>query len=288
MFFWVCLTFAEFIWLFLNLFGVCCIFLTLAEPVSFSDVCWICLTFAKRIILIFLKFNRKCTKNNETPHSQGIQPPKCMFLIYCVFGFFISFPVCHYNSHFPTVSIYKHFYTVSLSKIKVNEQFQTTRKRQPFYFKLLHRDCFVTCVFFFFFFYLNKKCKTKILSVTQIFRLKVTVTFAPWTHSSIFINFFSVVPLVVPSLPDDFAHRLLTFIVKQLLSSPHLEFYLLWSNTILTCHGQKEGVMAPQTLVALHQAYNHRYETIHKMWVLCFLRETLYDFPWFFDLKLWF
>ncbi|XP_063709764.1 periodic tryptophan protein 2 homolog [Culicoides brevitarsis] len=73
------------------------------------------------------------------------------------------------------------------------------------------------------------------------------------------------IPLVVPSLPDDFAHRLLAFIVKALQVSPHLEFYLLWANTILTCHGQKEGVMAPQTLVALHQAYNHRYETIHKI-----------------------
>uniref|UniRef100_A0A336M8R8 CSON013792 protein n=1 Tax=Culicoides sonorensis TaxID=179676 RepID=A0A336M8R8_CULSO len=76
---------------------------------------------------------------------------------------------------------------------------------------------------------------------------------------------YKQIPLVVPSLPDDFAHRLLTFIVKMLLTSPHLEFYLLWANTILTCHGQKEGVMAPQTLVALHQAYNHRYETINKI-----------------------
>lgn len=81
----------------------------------------------------------------------------------------------------------------------------------------------------------------------------------------LYIFFYFLVPLVVPSLPDDFAQRALNFVVKMLQSSPHIEFYLLWGNTIMTIHGEKESVMATQTLVALHQAYNHRFESINKM-----------------------
>ncbi|XP_058465461.1 periodic tryptophan protein 2 homolog [Malaya genurostris] len=71
--------------------------------------------------------------------------------------------------------------------------------------------------------------------------------------------------LIIQSLPDEFAHRSLKFVAKMVASSPHVEFYLRWSNLLLTRLGQRENVLTQQTLVLLHQNLNRKYEALNKI-----------------------
>ena len=73
------------------------------------------------------------------------------------------------------------------------------------------------------------------------------------------------IQLVSLSLPDEFAHRTLKFVSKMVTSSQHIEFYLKWANTILNQIGNKDGVLSQQTLIALHQGMNKKYEMLNKM-----------------------
>ncbi|XP_062558413.1 periodic tryptophan protein 2 homolog [Armigeres subalbatus] len=73
------------------------------------------------------------------------------------------------------------------------------------------------------------------------------------------------VELIIQSMPDEFAHRTLIFVSKIVASSPHIEFYLKWSNLLLTKLGQQENVLTQQTLVLLHQNLNRKYETLNKI-----------------------
>ncbi|KXJ78961.1 hypothetical protein RP20_CCG002838 [Aedes albopictus] len=73
------------------------------------------------------------------------------------------------------------------------------------------------------------------------------------------------VELIIHSLPDEFAHRTLMFVAKIVASSPHIEFYLKWSNLLLTKLGQQENVLTQQTLVLLHQNLNRKYDALNKI-----------------------
>uniref|UniRef100_A0A0P6JRM8 Putative wd40-repeat-containing subunit of the 18s rrna processing complex n=1 Tax=Aedes aegypti TaxID=7159 RepID=A0A0P6JRM8_AEDAE len=73
------------------------------------------------------------------------------------------------------------------------------------------------------------------------------------------------VELIIQSLPDEFAHRTLMFVSKIIAPSPHIEFYLKWSNLLLTKLGQQENVLTQQTLVLLHQNLNRKYEALNKI-----------------------
>lgn len=76
---------------------------------------------------------------------------------------------------------------------------------------------------------------------------------------------FIEIDLVIQSLPDEFAHRTLQFVSKIIATSPHIEFYLRWSNMLLTRLGQKENVLTQQTLVTLHQNLNRKYDALNKI-----------------------
>lgn len=78
-------------------------------------------------------------------------------------------------------------------------------------------------------------------------------------------SFFVLVELICISLPDEFAHRTLQYIGKLINSSSHIEFYLKWSNVLLTQLGQKENVLTHPTLLTLQQALNHKYDLLSKM-----------------------
>lgn len=71
--------------------------------------------------------------------------------------------------------------------------------------------------------------------------------------------------LVSSSLPDDYAHRTLEFVAKQLGSSPHVEFYLKWACSILSIHGPKDQVLSHHSLLALHQNLSRKYEMLSKV-----------------------
>uniref|UniRef100_A0A182P7K7 Small-subunit processome Utp12 domain-containing protein n=1 Tax=Anopheles epiroticus TaxID=199890 RepID=A0A182P7K7_9DIPT len=73
------------------------------------------------------------------------------------------------------------------------------------------------------------------------------------------------IELVVGSLPDEFALRTLQFVAKALGTSQHIEFYLRWSNILLTRLGQVDSLLDAQTLVTLHQNVNRKYEQLNKM-----------------------
>lgn len=71
--------------------------------------------------------------------------------------------------------------------------------------------------------------------------------------------------LVVSTLPDEYAHRTLQFVAKQLEATQHVEFYLRWACQLLTVHGAKEDVLSGHTLLALHQNLSRKYEQLSKI-----------------------
>lgn len=76
---------------------------------------------------------------------------------------------------------------------------------------------------------------------------------------------FTDIELVIQSLPNEFAHRCLKFVASIIASSPHIEFYLRWSNSLLNRLGPQENVLTQQTLVTLHQNLNRKYEALNKI-----------------------
>uniref|UniRef100_A0A182KFQ3 Small-subunit processome Utp12 domain-containing protein n=1 Tax=Anopheles christyi TaxID=43041 RepID=A0A182KFQ3_9DIPT len=73
------------------------------------------------------------------------------------------------------------------------------------------------------------------------------------------------IELVIGSLPDEFALRTLQFVAKTVGTSQHIEFYLRWSNLLLTRLGQVDSLLDAQTLVSLHQNLNRKYEQLNKI-----------------------
>uniref|UniRef100_A0A182IUE7 Small-subunit processome Utp12 domain-containing protein n=1 Tax=Anopheles atroparvus TaxID=41427 RepID=A0A182IUE7_ANOAO len=73
------------------------------------------------------------------------------------------------------------------------------------------------------------------------------------------------IELVIESLPDQFALRTLQFVAKNVGSSRHIEFYLRWSNLLLTRLGQVDALLDAQTLVTLHQNINRKYDQLNKI-----------------------
>uniref|UniRef100_A0A4Y0BK58 Small-subunit processome Utp12 domain-containing protein n=1 Tax=Anopheles funestus TaxID=62324 RepID=A0A4Y0BK58_ANOFN len=73
------------------------------------------------------------------------------------------------------------------------------------------------------------------------------------------------IELVIGSLPDDYALRTLQFVAKHVGTSQHIEFYLWWSNLLLTRLGQVDSLLDAQTLVTLHQNLNRKYEQLNKI-----------------------
>ncbi|XP_040171532.1 periodic tryptophan protein 2 homolog [Anopheles arabiensis] len=73
------------------------------------------------------------------------------------------------------------------------------------------------------------------------------------------------IELVIGSLPDEFALRTLQFVAKNVGTSQHIEFYLRWSNLLLTRMGQVDSLLDSQTLVTLHQNLNRKYEQLNKI-----------------------
>lgn len=73
------------------------------------------------------------------------------------------------------------------------------------------------------------------------------------------------VELVTASLPDDYAHRTVQHVAKQLGASHHVEFYLRWACCLLAAHGPKENVLSHHSLLALHQNLSRKYETLSKV-----------------------
>lgn len=71
--------------------------------------------------------------------------------------------------------------------------------------------------------------------------------------------------MVSSALPDEYAHRTLEFVAKQLGSSQHVEFYLKWACSILSLHGPKDQVLSHHSLLALHQNLSHKYEMLSKV-----------------------
>ncbi|XP_053658215.1 periodic tryptophan protein 2 homolog [Anopheles marshallii] len=73
------------------------------------------------------------------------------------------------------------------------------------------------------------------------------------------------IELVLGSLPDEYALRTLQFVAKNVGTSQHIEFYLRWSNLLLTRLGQDDSLLDAQTLVTLHQNLNRKYEQLNKI-----------------------
>ncbi|KFB53827.1 AGAP010693-PA-like protein [Anopheles sinensis] len=73
------------------------------------------------------------------------------------------------------------------------------------------------------------------------------------------------IELVIESLPDQFALRTLQFVAKTVGTSRHIEFYLRWSNLLLTRLGNVDGLLDTQTLVTLHQNINRKYDQLNKI-----------------------
>ncbi|XP_044259190.1 periodic tryptophan protein 2 homolog [Tribolium madens] len=74
------------------------------------------------------------------------------------------------------------------------------------------------------------------------------------------------VELIISSLSEQYIQRLLVIISSALDSSRHLEFYLIWAQTLLTIHGPK---IAPQKnmayLLALEKSLVRKYDQMSKI-----------------------
>uniref|UniRef100_A0A1I8PA59 Small-subunit processome Utp12 domain-containing protein n=1 Tax=Stomoxys calcitrans TaxID=35570 RepID=A0A1I8PA59_STOCA len=73
------------------------------------------------------------------------------------------------------------------------------------------------------------------------------------------------IQLICSTLPDNLAHRLLQVIARLLQTSPHIEFYLKWSCSLLMTHGNKDGVFQHASLLALHESISRKYETLNRI-----------------------
>lgn len=71
--------------------------------------------------------------------------------------------------------------------------------------------------------------------------------------------------LVAAGLPDEYAHRTLQFVAKQLEQTQHVQFYMQWACRLLTVHGPKEELLSAHTLLTLHQNISRKYEQLSKV-----------------------
>lgn len=77
------------------------------------------------------------------------------------------------------------------------------------------------------------------------------------------------VDLVSTSLPDTYVEKMLSFVAERLAASPHLEFYLLWAECLLTNHGSrlklKQTSSHQAMLTALQKSLVTRAQSIGKI-----------------------
>lgn len=83
----------------------------------------------------------------------------------------------------------------------------------------------------------------------------------------LFLCFFLPVELIVNSISNEYAQRVMQQVTRLLNSTTHVEFYLKWANSLLTHHGNKDRVFQSQTLLGLHEAMSRKYEALNRMWV---------------------
>lgn len=76
------------------------------------------------------------------------------------------------------------------------------------------------------------------------------------------------IDIVVDSLSDVYIDKLLAFVANQIERSAHLEFYLIWSKTILYKHGNRikqRASMRLSILCNLEKALTKKFEDLGKM-----------------------
>lgn len=78
--------------------------------------------------------------------------------------------------------------------------------------------------------------------------------------------FLFSVELTISTLGEQYVERLLSIIANALDNSRHLEYYLTWTQHLLTYHGPR---IKPQqnmpALICLQKSLSRKYETLAKM-----------------------
>lgn len=75
-----------------------------------------------------------------------------------------------------------------------------------------------------------------------------------------------LVELIVTNLSEHLMQRLLLIISSLLESSNHLEYYLIWAQSILTIHGPNINSLSNVSqLLALEKSLRRKYEQLSKM-----------------------
>lgn len=83
---------------------------------------------------------------------------------------------------------------------------------------------------------------------------------------SLLFFYLFVVELIVSNLSAKYVERLLAIIANHLEASPHLEFYLMWVQHLLTVHGPKLNAQVNMPgLLALQKSLHRKYEELSKM-----------------------
>lgn len=80
--------------------------------------------------------------------------------------------------------------------------------------------------------------------------------------------FILTVETISAYLPQLYAEKLLAFVVNQLESTPHIEFYVTWIQHILTSHGMNFKTRAKDnmsTLRNMQKNLNRRLEELSKV-----------------------
>lgn len=77
-----------------------------------------------------------------------------------------------------------------------------------------------------------------------------------------------VVQTLVSYLPKLYIEKLLTYVVDQLDDTPHLDFYVIWIQYILTSHGidiKNRSKSNISTLRTMQKSLSRRLEQLDKM-----------------------
>ena len=81
---------------------------------------------------------------------------------------------------------------------------------------------------------------------------------------------YSTVEVIVENLPDRYVDKLLERLSQYIESSPHVQYYTMWSLHVLTLHGPAIKHRSRQLVsvcTSLHKSLTHKHEQLRKMWV---------------------
>lgn len=93
------------------------------------------------------------------------------------------------------------------------------------------------------------------------------------------------IDIVIDALSDTYVDKLMAFIANQIERSAHLEFYLIWSQTILYKHGNRIKQRANDKLAvlcSLEKSLTKKFEDLSKMYLIFSKIQFFFKFIYYY------